>query len=316
MSSLCQSPLCLKALQRLSFPVLFGGAAIAAALLYSPESAVWAMPLIVLGVGVLTVLLERLLPFEPDWRADRRTGLTDLSYLALTSLFARAGEVLAWTLALFLVGTMPSMPLWPTEWPVVAQVFLAFAIGDFLPYLYHRASHESGGFLWRIHAIHHAPERMYALNFARFHPINALVTASLTLLPLAVLGAEPSVIFIAGVLHNVHGILSHANVDFRLGPLNAVFSMAELHRWHHARDPRLANGNYGATVLIWDWLFGTRRDPGRRVAADGIGLWSGSAVPERMSAQTWYPFASPARQARIAIAKLATRVGWRCCSST
>lgn len=293
-------------LQRTSFPLLFGGAGVVAGWTYAPANAGWLMPLIVAAVGLITYALERVLPYERAWNVGAETR-SDLGYVASTAAFAHLGEAIAWYGAVVIASALPvSSGFWPQDWPLLAQIALALAIGDFLPYLYHRASHESNGFLWRVHAIHHAPERLYSLNFARFHPLNAALTAGMTLLPLAALGAEPVVLFIAGVLHNVHGVLSHANVDFRLGPLNAIFSMAELHRWHHARDPRVANGNYGATVTLWDWIFSTRRNPGRGIAHDGVGLWNGSTLPSRTIEQWAYPFA-----ARLSL--LARRGRWRCC---
>lgn len=288
----------LRILLRVSaFPLLFGGAGIAAWKGYSPASVGWLMPVIVAAVLLLTVGLERLVPYATRWNKGPDAG-TDLAYLGTTSAVVAVAEAAVWGIAIVLLDQWATGGdgLWPARWPFAAQVFLALTIGDFLPYLYHRASHESGGFLWRVHAIHHAPERLYSFNFARFHPINAFLTAALTLLPLALLGAPGSVIFVAGVLHNVHGVLSHANVDFRLGPLNAVFSMAELHRWHHARDPRWANGNYGATVLIWDWVFATRRYPGHGITEDGVGLWTGSEVPRRLGNQWLYPFTVASKQ--------------------
>lgn len=291
----------LKTLLRVAaFPLLFGGAGIIAWAAFSADAVTWLMPLLVAAVLVLTVLLERIVPYAHRWNSGPGTA-EDLVYLGTTSAIVSVAEAAAWALALALLpllefGLIASTSPWPDTWPVLAQVLLALALGDALPYFYHRASHESAGFLWRVHAIHHAPERLHALNFARFHPVNAFLTAALTLLPLALLGAPPPVLFVAAVLHNVHGVLSHANVDFRLGPLNAVFSMAQLHRWHHARDPRLANGNYGATLLIWDWVFGTRRDPGHGVADDGVGLWPGSNVPPGLPAQWRYPFSGIGQQ--------------------
>ncbi|HSX62595.1 MAG TPA: sterol desaturase family protein [Tahibacter sp.] len=274
----------------MSFPLLFGGAGFAAWSLWSPATAAWLMPVIVAAVGAAVFALERAQPFESRWNGSG-DAKEDLGYVASTALFAHIGEVLAWSCALACAAYVaPDVPFWPRNWPMPVQIALALAIGDFLPYLYHRASHESSGVLWRIHAIHHAPAHLNALNFAHFHPLNALLTAGLTLLPLALLGAGADVLFVAGVLHNVHGVLSHANVDFRLGPLNLVFSMAELHRWHHARDPRLANGNYGATVTLWDWLFGTRRTAGRAPAAGEIGLWQGSVVPARLRDRILFPW--------------------------
>ncbi len=274
------------------FPMLFGGAGMVAWTTYDPGTVAWSMPALVGAAGLLTVALERWIPFEPAWNA-RQPLSADAVFLGLTTLVVRAAEALVWSLLAMLAvdAFPPPVPLWPTSWPVLAQLALALAVGDFLPYLYHRASHESSGFLWRVHSVHHAPEQMYAFNFARFHPLNAASTAMLTLLPLALLGTPAPILFTATVLHNLHGLLSHSNVDFRLGPLNWIFSMTELHRWHHARDPRASNGNYGATVLVWDWLFGTRRHPRRRLAASEVGLWAGSIVPTGIVAQLGYPFA-------------------------
>lgn len=294
-----------------AFPLLFGGAGYVAWIGYSPEAITWLMPVLVGAVILLTLGLERIVPYAGRWNSGPETG-ADVFYIAASSVVVAIAEAATWSVAIMLVGAFSAnaTSIWPTQWPVAAQLFLALAIGDLLPYFYHRASHESSGFLWRVHAVHHASERLYALNFARFHPINAFLTAALTLLPLAVLGVPAPLIFVAGVLHNVHGVLSHANVDFRLGPLNAIFSMAELHRWHHARDPQLANGNYGATVLLWDWLFGSRRHPQKHLDADGIGLWSGSSLPRGMLSQWKYPFAGGLGQLAGRMHSLITL---RCC---
>lgn len=289
-----------------SFPALFAGTGAAAYAAYAAASASLLMPLLVGLVGAAVLALERTIPYEAEWNRGQERA-RDVLYLGLTSLAVSVAEASVWGLvALASARLAPDPSGWPAHWPFALQVLLAFALGDLLPYLYHRASHETSGWLWRVHAIHHAPERMYALGFARFHPVNAFLTAALTLAPLALLGAPPQLLFVAAVLHNVHGLMSHANVDFRLGPLNLVFSMAELHRLHHARDPRLANGNYGATVLLWDWLFGTRRTSAARIARDGIGLWAGSFSPRTVRGQLAYPFAPLARWTRLP----------RCCRAT
>lgn len=291
-------------LRILSFPLLFGGAGLIGWLAYAPTAIFWLMPLLVGGVLALSLLLERIIPFQLAW--NRGPGMVqDAAYLGLTQLSVLLAESSAWALVVVLAGSLDGLAVWPQSWPLIAQLALALALGDLLPYLYHRLSHETHGFLWRVHAVHHAPERLYSLNFARFHPLNAFLTAALTLLPLALLGAPAPVLFVAAVLHNVHGVLSHANVDLRLGPLNWIFSMAELHRWHHASDLTQANGNYGATVLLWDWLLRTRRAPAAQVAATDIGLSAGSAgtVPDHLCGQLLTPFAPRA----------AARCRPRCC---
>lgn len=290
-------------LQITTFPSLFGGAGLLGWWMFTPASAAWLMPLLVGAVGLIALALERVIPFQEQWNHGADTA-SDLLWLGLTQISVLAAEAAVWALLAITLAGLFSPALWPSHWPLLAQIGLALLLGDLLPYLYHRASHKSRGFLWRVHAIHHAPQRLYSLNFARFHPLNAFLTASLTLLPLALCGAPLEILFVAAVLHNVHAVLSHANIDVRLGPLNLIFSMAELHRWHHARDLQQAMGNYGATLLIWDWVFGTRRWPGYQVGARAVGLAESSvgSVPAGLLAQLIAPFKC---------LRIARR--WRCC---
>lgn len=53
------------------------------------------------------------------------------------------------------------------------------------------------------------------------------------------------------------GMLNHANVRWRLGPLIYVFVGPEMHRWHHALDRDRRECNYGNNLSIFDWMFGT-----------------------------------------------------------
>lgn len=297
-----------------AFPLLFGAAGVIAWAAYTPQTATWLMPLIVGGVVLLASLLERVAPYVPAWNSGRDVR-GDLGYIGASAVAVALAEAATWAVVLqWLAAWRPAGAVqWWSDWPMAVQVAAALAIGDFLPYLYHRASHESSGWLWRVHAVHHAPERLRALNFARFHPLNAALTAASTLLPLALLGVPADTLFITAVLHNVHGVLSHSNVDFRLGGLNAVFSMAELHRWHHARDPLQANSNYGATLLLWDWLFRTRRHPPGDVGADGVGLWPGSTLPRGAMAQWAYPFSAVAARWRRGVRAVLRGCG--CCAA-
>ena len=73
----------------------------------------------------------------------------------------------------------------------------------------------------------------------------------------AALGAPPEIFTLWVVTASVHGICQHANMQMRIGPLNWVFSMAELHRWHHSRLVRESNTNYGCAIILWDRIFGT-----------------------------------------------------------
>lgn len=53
------------------------------------------------------------------------------------------------------------------------------------------------------------------------------------------------------------GILTHANLDVRCGPINYVFNTPELHRRHHSRRAEEGNRNYGENFVLGDLIFVT-----------------------------------------------------------
>jgi sterol desaturase/sphingolipid hydroxylase (fatty acid hydroxylase superfamily) len=161
--------------------------------------------------------------------------------------------------------------VWPSNWPLVLQLALALIISQFGEYWAHRLMH-TVPLLWRLHAVHHSPRRLYFLNAARFHPLDTAASFTLALAPLVALGAGPDLMLQFSVWVAVHGMFQHCNIRVRLGPLNWVFSMAELHRWHHSLKLEEANANYGNNILFWDVVFGTVHWPADREASAQIGL--------------------------------------------
>ena len=181
-----------------------------------------------------------------------------------------------------------TLGLWPGDWPLIAQLALALVIGELGQYWVHRLEHEVD-FMWRFHALHHSAPRLYWLNAARFHPLDILLNNFVALVPLAFLGAGEGVLALWALFAAVHGIFQHSNLPTRLGPLNWVFSMAELHRWHHSRLVEESNRNYGQNLIIWDVIFGTRFLPSDREPPLDIGLYGLSAYPMTYWAQQSAP---------------------------
>lgn len=90
--------------------------------------------------------------------------------------------------------------------------------------------------------------------------------------------------------NSIHGLFQHSNVNVRLGPLNYIFSMSELHRWHHSKVIAESDTNFGNNLIVWDLVFGTWFLPkGRSVGP--IGLLADD-YPKHFSAQMVAPFAS------------------------
>jgi len=266
----------LKSLGRVGiFPATFMVAQLAAAWgLSMGGSADVLLAVITLGTVVIVSVAERLLPAHREWNVSQDDVGTDavhalVSMIVLPQLLEMGIRVAILWVAVSLSGS--AFEFWPHAWPIAAQLVLAMVISQFFEYWAHRLMHTTP-WLWRLHATHHSPGRLYWLNAARFHPLDTALSYSLSLGGLLVLGAGETVLLLVAVWIAVHGLFQHANVDVRLGPLNWIFSMAELHRWHHSRRLHEANNNYGNNILLWDIVFGTVYWPRNRRADPDIGL--------------------------------------------
>jgi sterol desaturase/sphingolipid hydroxylase (fatty acid hydroxylase superfamily) len=126
--------------------------------------------------------------------------------------------------------------------------------------------------------------------------VTTLLDRDITEAPLIVLGAGPDVMVMTGLIIGGMNMFAHANIDLRGGPLTWIFSLPELHRWHHSRDARVANHNYGDVLIVFDVLFGTRLLPrGEPFPEGGAGLERDEEVPHGFLAQLSYPVKPPPR---------------------
>ena len=139
--------------------------------------------------------------------------------------------------------------------PVWALWILTFVMIDLVFYFYHRISHRVN-FLWVIHMSHHSSEEMnFAVSFrqAWFGPISKL--PFFMVLPL--LGFDPTIIAVAGVVSTLWGIVGHTQIVGKLGPLEWIFNTPSHHRVHHGANRQYIDKNYGNLLIIWDRMFGT-----------------------------------------------------------
>ena len=140
------------------------------------------------------------------------------------------------------------LPLW-------AMWVLTFIMIDLVFYAYHRMSHRVR-FLWAIHLSHHSSEEMnFAVSFrqAWFGPISKI--PFFMVLPL--LGFDPTIIAVAGVMSTLWGIVGHTQIVGKLGFVEWVFNTPSHHRVHHGSNKQYIDKNYGNFLIIWDRMFGT-----------------------------------------------------------
>ena len=165
--------------------------------------------------------------------------------------FAIKGLVLAFHFYLYQFRVFDfanTIPLW-VMW------ILTFIMIDLVFYVYHRMSHRIR-FLWAIHLSHHSSEEMnFAVSFrqAWFGPISKIPF----FMTLPLLGFDPTIIAVAGVISTLWGIVGHTQIVDKLGPLEWVFNTPSHHRVHHGSNKQYIDKNYGNLLIIWDRMFGT-----------------------------------------------------------
>ena len=139
--------------------------------------------------------------------------------------------------------------------PIWILWLMTFVLIDFIFYFYHRISHRSR-FLWAIHMSHHSSEEMnfvVAYRQAWLGPISKI--PFFMILPL--IGLDPTMIAVAGVLSTLWGIVGHTQIINKLGPFEWIFNTPSHHRVHHGSNAQYIDRNYGNLLIIWDRFFGT-----------------------------------------------------------
>lgn len=241
----------------------------------------------------MVILLERVTPHRRSWNRSHGDLVTDALH-GLVNLLCVPALLQALVLASVMrasasVEMSLGVRLWPDGWPIPVQLALALLLAELGQYWLHRLMHERA-LLWRLHAVHHSAPRLYWLNALRLHPLDALASYAVGLVLLVFLGVPAGVLTLYMVYAGVHATLQHANLEMRLGPLDWVLSHAVLHRFHHAPERAVSNCNYGAVLIVWDVLFGTRYLPRDRESPARPGIEDMPEYPRGYLGQLAAPF--------------------------
>lgn len=251
---------------------------------------IWGATIGVLGVTYLIV--EILVPYEKRWSMTWRSFIADMKYVILNSAFVSLTSAM---LALGAISIAGRSDGFASDWPIPLQLLSALLVFEACHYSIHRYMHTGRGGLgflfWRIHAAHHLPPRLYLIMHAVGHPINGtIIQACAIVLPIWLVGYSEEAVVMFLIINGMHGLISHFNVDVRMGWVNYIFIGTELHRYHHSANVNEA-GNFGATLSIFDQIFGTFiYRPGTPPAELGVDESSGFPSYERVFPVLALPF--------------------------
>ena len=209
-------------------------------------------------LGTFFFLAERLFALRPEQGVFRKGFWGDLLYIPV-HFFMRVfvNGTLAVGIAEIGHRYMPATTINVLQnQPLYIQVPAILLTLDFIFYVTHRMKHR-WNWWWRLHETHHSSAEMDFLSSARFHPLEKLLDRTIYIFPLLFLGVSNSAILIWAGFDVFFGMMSHSNLKWRIGPLIYIFVGPEMHRWHHVKDPKIRECNYGNNFSIFDWILGT-----------------------------------------------------------
>ncbi len=255
-----------------------------------------------LGSALVFVFIEKLFPLRREQPVFRLEWQTDFQHFLVNHMLV-GFMLLATNLAvhrLFGWAVKDGVQAWVRDLPFAVALFGLVLVADLVQYALHRAYHEVPA-LWRLHAVHHSVKHMDWLAGSRQHMLEVLITRTLVLAPIFVLGFSKQVIDAYIVIVGFHAVFNHANVSVRLGPLRYVIVTPNFHHWHHSQDSEAIDRNYAAHFAFIDHLFGTavqsdREWPSRYgVLGDYVpaGFWRQLVFPFETGATGGRPGARP-----------------------
>ncbi len=150
------------------------------------------------------------------------------------------------------------------SWAPWVQLLTLFVLRDFIHWNVHRLLHRVPA-LWEFHKVHHSVEQMGFAAHLRYHWMENVVYRCIEYVPLAMIGFGIDDFFLVYIFALTVGHFNHSNLNVSLGPLGYVFNNPRMHIWHHAREwpsTYRYGMNFGITLSLWDYLFGTAHVPG------------------------------------------------------
>jgi sterol desaturase/sphingolipid hydroxylase (fatty acid hydroxylase superfamily) len=251
-----------------------------------------------LGISLVVWSLELVFPWRKNQAAIREDFWLDGFYMFFNFfLFSLIGynavsnvavEAFNDFLALFGINNLVAFQI--ASWPVWSQFLLLFVVADFMQWNIHRWLHYSP-LLWEFHKVHHSVEQMGFAAHLRYHWMETIIYKSVQYIPLSMIGFGLDDFFILHLVTILIGHLNHANVKITYGPLKYVLNNPVMHLWHHAKNiPAGSNGvNYGISLSLWDYLFGTAYIPNQN-ANEPLGFEDQETFPKTFLQQLTHPW--------------------------
>ena len=222
-----------------------------------------------IAISLFVWLLEILFPWRKSQSILRKDFWMDAAYMFI-NFFAFSIVIYGvYGIIQHIAGgygiTLTSIAVFDvTKLPVWASLLVFFVVNDFVQWCTHVLLHRFE-FLWRFHKVHHSVKEMGFAAHLRYHWMENIFYKPLKTFAIMLLGGfEPEMAFAVHFLSILIGHLNHANVRITWGPLKYIFNNSVMHLYHHAKvlpEGQMPGVNFGISLSIWDYIFGTNYIP-------------------------------------------------------
>jgi sterol desaturase/sphingolipid hydroxylase (fatty acid hydroxylase superfamily) len=256
---------------------------------------------------ILRALLPRRFLASPSGRAD--IGFFLFNTFAAGVLFGwailstHAVSVFVHDGLTRLIGDSRPPPIspWAASAEMTVVLFAAYELGYWVDhYLKHRIP-----LLWEFHRVHHTAEHLSPLTNFRVHPVDSILFLNSLALFIGVahgamtwgMGAPAQAVLLSGtnvltlafLFLLVHLQHSHIWIATR-GILGRLIQSPAHHQLHHSTDPAHLNTNFGGSLALFDWLFGTLLIPEAEPQRLTFGVDAEGERPHSMQGVVLAPF--------------------------
>lgn len=211
------------------------------------------------GLVACLLVIERIWPAQPGRGMLTVGGAQDLVWIVLfpftsLTLVALWSTVLAAMYHNVLGGHTVHLVAYIGVLPTAV---FAFVVSDFLFWFTHWARHKVPTF-WYFHAVHHAAPNLNTLTDNRVHFVEAMIEATIVVIPARLLGLSVPAAFALAVATTYFTAFTHTAVRCNMGPLRYILVTPQSHRVHHSHRPEHIDVNFGTVFSVWDQIFRTQ----------------------------------------------------------
>ncbi len=213
--------------------------------------------------------------FSRSARTDYKVFLINRVVMIFVSPYLLSQMVIATSIYYFL-HTIPFFNTTyfreiPTNIIALLFTFSFFLFDDFTKYWVHRFMHK-WPILWALHKVHHSAETLNPITVYRTHPLEGIVFSFrgafsqgiIISLFIYLFGNKVDLVTILGVnvfvfvFHIAGSNLRHSHIGIQYWSwLEKLIISPAQHQLHHSLDLSHYDKNFGATLAIWDWIFGS-----------------------------------------------------------